>query len=117
MKKIKLCIFTMLFVMSVFALTACRRNTGDGTINNSQTATQSTNQTTTQPSNQTATQGVNESSMDGSASTHDNRAAENGRTVEESSTGVIDGVVDGVERGVDNLMDKPTETHRADESR
>lgn len=85
MKKIKVCVFGMLFAMAVFSLTAC------GNRDNA------TDNTTSAAGTQTTTQGVTTDT--------DDRGMNGTNGTNESSTGVIDGMVDDVERGIDDVMD------------
>lgn len=111
MKKIKICMFTFVFMLSVFALTAC-----GGRNNSTNQATQST----TQDSGQGGSTSGSSSGMDQSGSSQNQGAGmgSGGSNMEESSTGVIDGMMNDVESGVDDLLDNPTdESNRSDESK
>lgn len=116
MKKMNICTFAILLIMTMAVLTACgRKDSG-------------TNQTTN-PSSSQSTSGANQGSMNESGTTNggtDNgnrgnsqmqestsagSSSQGGKADEESSTGVIGGMVDDLEDGVDDILNG-TETSR-----
>lgn len=105
MKKMKYGLFVMLFVLSVFALTACSRDSGSG---NKTGTTQSTGQTTSRASDES---GSNQSDSNQSGSAQSGTSQSSSGSMESTedmedteSTGVIDGLVDDVEKGVDDIV-------------
>jgi len=105
--------FTLVFMMSVFALTGC----GGG--NSTDQATQSTSQDSGQGGSQNGSgSGTEQSgSTQNGGSGYGQGGSQNGSSMEESSTGVIDGMMDDVENGVNDLLDNPTESNHSDESK
>ncbi len=133
MKKIKLCLFTVMLMMSVSALTACggKSNTSD---NGSQSSVQQSssaggsgessgqNQTSGGSDNSNSAGGTNNGTGNGSngggTGSKNGGTSNNGNDTEnESSTGVIDGLIDDAESGADDMMDGTKgESNAADES-
>lgn len=110
MKKIRICMFTILLTMSMLALTACSSDNNSGRSNNSSGTTQST----------TATGSGSGETTTGTTNGTGSSNGTNGRTnnnQEESSTGVIGGMMDDVERGVDDMIDGSDASNASEERR
>lgn len=108
MKKIRICIFMLMLMLSVFALTACggRDNSTD------QTATQTTTQ------NNSSQSGSQDDFRNGSQGMNESGSGQSDLYTEEESTGVIDGMMNDVESGVNDLLDTTDqESNRSDESK
>lgn len=102
MKKIKVCTFAILFLMTMAVLTACSRKDSGMNQTTSPSGTQSTSGTNQGGMNESGTGSTNGSTgtqESTSGSTQGNKKAD-----EESSTGVIGGMIDDAEDGVDDML-------------
>lgn len=124
MKKIKICTFAILFIMSMTVLAACGRK-DSGT--NQSTSPSSSSSGTGQGSESSAGGSGTNSGTDstngntGNAGTQEsgsgNGASQGSGSEEESSTGVIGGMMDDVEEGMDDMLSGSKGSTETDESK
>ncbi len=117
MKKIRITVLALMFVLMTTALAGCGRNDNDSSTRAAQPSTQAATQA---PANQGGETSGEQDSMTGESrgTTEDERGGS--VTGTEESTGVIGGLMDDVESGADRLTDDLTgqkdESRNTDES-
>ena len=110
MKKIKICMFVMLFAMSLFVLAGCSNKNQDNT-QSSSASRQETESATTN-----GTSGTEGSTSAGNGTSGSNKGNTESSSSRES-TGVLDELGDDMEQGMDDLLDGPGATSASNESK
>lgn len=110
MKKIRICMFAMLFAMSLFALAGCSSNKNQ---DNTQSSSASRQETSSAATN--GTSGTEGSTSAGNGTSESKRGNESSSSRE--STGVLDELGDDMEQGMDDLLDGPGTTSASGESK
>lgn len=119
MKKIKICTFAILLMMTMAVLTAC--STKDSGTN--ETMNPSTSQSTSGTNQGTMNESGSDTAGNGSTGTKESSASKgSGQTNrdgadEESSTGVIGGMIDDVEDGVDDMLNGSDSSSKSNENK